>query len=307
MAAAPVLRVVEFGSGSGNLVLPLAWALPWVAFHAVDCKPESVQLLLSRAQAAGLRNVTAEVGRIEDYSGACDVALALHACGAATDHALQQAQRTRAAFVVSPCCIGKLGAAGGPGDPLSTPAVPSTLAAGEQQAAGGAPQPLSYPRSRWLRQGLASLPDFLLLAQAGDISHAGAHSHSQLAQLAKTSIELDRAQHMAEAGYLTALTSCVLQQLHPFKSDVIVGVPAEGVAEGRFAWPWRDIGTGAAAAAGEPEQQESQAGERRTRSWEAWLAERAPAALAAEASLREARTYISVSHTMSALRAMPGL
>lgn len=34
--------------------------------------------------------------------------LALHACGNATDGALLQAHRHRAAFIVSPCCVGKL-------------------------------------------------------------------------------------------------------------------------------------------------------------------------------------------------------
>ncbi len=37
--------------------------------------------------------------------GVHDVALALHACGNATDLALLQAQRHRMAFVVSPCCL----------------------------------------------------------------------------------------------------------------------------------------------------------------------------------------------------------
>jgi hypothetical protein len=36
------------------------------------------------------------------------VALGLHACGSATDHALLQAVKQRAAFIVSPCCVGKL-------------------------------------------------------------------------------------------------------------------------------------------------------------------------------------------------------
>ena len=43
--------------------------------------------------------------------GEFDVALALHACGSATDYAMLQAQRCGAAFVVSPCCIGKMVAA----------------------------------------------------------------------------------------------------------------------------------------------------------------------------------------------------
>jgi hypothetical protein len=44
-------------------------------------KWRSVELLEQRARAAGLANVTAAVGRIEEFGGPCDVALALHACG----------------------------------------------------------------------------------------------------------------------------------------------------------------------------------------------------------------------------------
>lgn len=54
-------RLVDFGSGTGNLLLPLAALFPWCTFHAVEMKPNAVSLLLSRAAAAGLTNVTAEV------------------------------------------------------------------------------------------------------------------------------------------------------------------------------------------------------------------------------------------------------
>jgi hypothetical protein len=37
-----------------------------------------------------------------------DVGVALHACGNATDHAIARCVAAGAAFVVSPCCIGKL-------------------------------------------------------------------------------------------------------------------------------------------------------------------------------------------------------
>jgi hypothetical protein len=37
-----------------------------------------------------------------------DLCLALHACGHATDEAMLQAHRSRAAMIVSPCCVGKL-------------------------------------------------------------------------------------------------------------------------------------------------------------------------------------------------------
>jgi hypothetical protein len=41
-------------------------------------------------------------------AGPADVVLALHACGSATDWALLQAAARGAAFIVSPCCIGKI-------------------------------------------------------------------------------------------------------------------------------------------------------------------------------------------------------
>lgn len=47
-------------------------------------------------------------GRIEDYMEPFDACVALHACGNATDLSLVQALRWRAAYVVSPCCVGKL-------------------------------------------------------------------------------------------------------------------------------------------------------------------------------------------------------
>lgn len=94
------VRFVEFGSGTGNLLLPLAHLMPSCTFHAVDIKVTSaalpaltlemghvlpsficfffshttpkeaaVELLLSRAEEAGLTNVTASVERIEVYRG----------------------------------------------------------------------------------------------------------------------------------------------------------------------------------------------------------------------------------------------
>ena len=63
------LRIVEFGSGSGNLILPLAWLMPACTFHAVDAKPEAISLLRDRAERAGLINLTASVERIEFYQG----------------------------------------------------------------------------------------------------------------------------------------------------------------------------------------------------------------------------------------------
>ena len=102
------LTIVDFGCGTGNLLLPLAAQHPEADFVGLDLNPRSIDLLSARARDAGLANVAARVGLIEEYEGPCDLALALHVCGSGTDAVLLQAQARRAAFVVAPCCIGKL-------------------------------------------------------------------------------------------------------------------------------------------------------------------------------------------------------
>jgi SAM-dependent methyltransferase len=83
------LHIVDFGCGSGNLLLPIAALLPQCRFTGVDMKPAALGLLMQRASAAGLSNVSVFTGMIEQYNEPFDVALALHACGNATDHVLQ--------------------------------------------------------------------------------------------------------------------------------------------------------------------------------------------------------------------------
>lgn len=44
----------------------------------------------------------------EAYREPFDIALGLHACGNATDYAMLAASQHRAAYVMCPCCVGKL-------------------------------------------------------------------------------------------------------------------------------------------------------------------------------------------------------
>lgn len=101
-------KIVDFGCGSGALTLPLAALLPELYFVGVDFKQQSIALLVERALKANLRNVEGFYGRIEIFSERFDACVALHACGIATDLALLQALKHRAAYVMSPCCVGKL-------------------------------------------------------------------------------------------------------------------------------------------------------------------------------------------------------
>ena len=81
-AAAPT--IIDAGCSTGSLLLPLAHAFPHATFVAVDLKSGSLARLRELADAAGAalsERVVTWQGRIEDYDGACDCVVSLHACG----------------------------------------------------------------------------------------------------------------------------------------------------------------------------------------------------------------------------------
>ena len=89
-------------------VPPLAYHFPDARFVLVDAKRRSLDVARRRADAAGLANVRVVEGRIEDFDQPFDVGIALHACGAASDFAMEKCVAARAAYVVAPCCVGKI-------------------------------------------------------------------------------------------------------------------------------------------------------------------------------------------------------
>jgi hypothetical protein len=152
-----------------------------MSFVAVDMNAESLRLLHQRAAATRLTNVTCVCALIEDYRGPVDVAFALHACGSATDWALLQAQRARAVFVVSPCCIGKLKYSIAPAvsphsinmigeviDTGDTAGILDAEAATQQQFSLRIEQPV-HPRSSFMRDKMGG-SEFALLVQFADFA-----------------------------------------------------------------------------------------------------------------------------------------
>jgi hypothetical protein len=96
---------------------------------------------------------------------------------------------------------------------------------------------VTYPRSKFMLQHLPDpLNSFQLLAKAADASESSSHSYAHLARLAKVHVELDRSLSMGDHGFCHCLTSLLEPHLHPFKSDVLVGVPQERVGA-PFMWP----------------------------------------------------------------------
>lgn len=243
---APPLRVVDFGAGSGNLTLPLAKRFPFMRFVAVEMKQRSADLLLRRARAAGLSNITAHVGMIETSKMPFDVGLALHACGNATDHAILRCVAERASFVVSPCCIGKLKFSIAGGSSFSATNRDWTTA-GTMTGAGTSVDEvgddvlcapvITHPRSRWMASQLPDADAFAALAVAADTGHgngAAADRITDLGRRAKIHVELDRAQGAREAGYDVVTLSIVRGEMAPpNKSHLIVGVPGD-VEEARL-------------------------------------------------------------------------
>lgn len=251
--------VVEFGSGSGSLVLALAHRFPSADFVAVEMKAKPVELLLDKARQAGLSNVSGRQAMIERFEGRFDVALALHACGNATDYAMEQAARVRAAYVVAPCCIGKLRyslsggtsfsntrrdwtkwegrGAGGGGDGNSSFNAGDSgdgSACSVDASAEGLLPALSHPRSRML--GGVSTDDFAAVAKLADCggvlsacgAEEGADAVQSLPRVCKLVVEADRQACMAERGYKT-LSLVMDDRLHkmPNKADMLVGTPSE--------------------------------------------------------------------------------
>eukprot|EP00873_Tetraselmis_striata_P022515 jgi/Tetstr1/442779/TSEL_030864.t1 len=239
----PIPVVVDFGCGSGNLLLPLAALFPGAVFVGIDMKAHAIKLLRERVAASGLTNVRAEQGMIEQFGEPFDVAVALHACGNATDYALLAAAQRQAAYVACPCCVGKLkfSAAGGSSFSLTRTTWQGLGTADQLERSRQLAAALSHPRSAWLRSALASgaaPPEeaFADLAQAADFSHESHHARPELAAAAKRVVELDRIAAAAEAGYRTALAR-LLHHEDDAKTDLLVGVPADSVPD-RFGWGW---------------------------------------------------------------------
>lgn len=194
------VRMVDFGSGAGNVSLPLAWRFQdRVEIILLDMKPACIELAAARASDAGLHNVRCIVGRIEDFSEPFDVCLSVHSCGSASDLAQLSAFAHRASFILCPCCLGKI---------VHNPS-------------------LSFPRSQALRDRAAA-SDYALIAAAADHTEAETNLGNRLC---KALIEFDRVRAAAAVGYATLLTRLVPLEASP-KHDVLVGVPSEVFVNG---------------------------------------------------------------------------
>jgi hypothetical protein len=230
------LYVVEFCCGSGHVALPLAALYPSVHFILLDNRPASIHQAEERTATANLQNVKCRCEDLYDFSPTekFHLGIALHACGPLTDLVMDFCVQQRAAYVLCPCCIGKVQAS-----------------------------PLEYPRSSRFRALFPDRRQYESMASAADLSVRQFFSRSKVVEtdkknttgssnsnteqeqqqeqqqqqeeqhqqhrrrrLCKTFVEMDRGLRAEEAGYVTRLMLLTPRECTP-KNDLLCGYPGE--------------------------------------------------------------------------------
>ncbi|KAF0693014.1 Aste57867_15963 [Aphanomyces stellatus] len=192
-------RVVEFCAGSGYVALPLACLFPNCHFVLLDMKKPSLDIAYERITSSGLTNVSVFCGKVDDYDAAFDVGIALHACGEATDMVLEKCLQSNAAYVLAPCCVGKI-----------------------KHSA------LVYPRSHTFDHVLTR-SEYQIFAKAADFGHTALtlNPTNVARRRCKSFVEADRNLRAKETkGFETAMFIMHPHDATP-KNDILVGWPAE--------------------------------------------------------------------------------
>jgi len=218
--------IVDFGCGTGNLLLALAFLFPEHDFIGVDLNETSIRMLEERAANAKLTNVRSKLSLIETFDEDFDVALALHVCGKATDVVLQTCVEKQKDFVCVPCCVGKVQvnghrSVGGMRKKLIDvkKVDPNANTDGEI---------IRHPRSNLMRS-ICDEETFMEVAKLADwsgndtVSAYDESAHSRLPTKAKSAVEIDRAQRCVERGYRGSIS---LHKMHQsgLRNDLILGV-----------------------------------------------------------------------------------
>ena len=208
-AGAKRLKVIDFGSGSGNVGLPLAWHYRDTCdFVLVDRVAESLKFAQQRIDESGLSDsVTclcadlSDTALLEQQLAGMAVGVAVHCCGDASDFVLDFCAAQRASFVVMPCCVGKIQS--------------SKFAT------------LKYPRSQWMAGNIADYDEYVSMCRAAD-HNVECGLHLSYRRHCKRVLEMDRLERAKEAKfyssvYLTKVYEPDEDSLSP-KSDILVGL-----------------------------------------------------------------------------------
>lgn len=186
----------------------------------------SLDIARGRVKRLNLSNVKFILGNIQNFNESFDVGLSLHACGVATDIAIQKSVEARAVYISIPCCVGKIAHHESDRD---------------ERSCGD----ITYPRSQEYSSVGCSLSKYLVIAKAADFGHHGFDDATQgcdakcdcseevkskgdiltdTRRLAKRVIEQDRNFYARRHNYRTFMTLCYPVSCTP-KNDIIIGIP----------------------------------------------------------------------------------
>lgn len=203
-------RVVDFCSGSGHTGLVLAYRLQehGVRVALVEKNAFAAERARERVGELGLANVEVkEKSILECGDEEFDAAVAVHACGMLSDIALLLSVRRGAAFVVAPCCVGKV----------------ENMCHGEfgkeAREKLGVSLEEFFPRSDTVRRVMTE-EEFFQLARRGDCSRVDGQSERRMC---KALVETDRLMYATEQGYETWLVKMNPPECTP-KNDILVGL-----------------------------------------------------------------------------------
>jgi SAM-dependent methyltransferase len=205
------LHVVDFGSGSGNSCLVFAWLLRGTScrFTFLDFNPQAVAIGKQRASDGGLESTVSWVcGDVSEFIDSFDIGMATHLCGGATDIAMDKCFRNKAAFLVTPCCLGK---------------IKFHVDTGTN---GRDNNSLQYPRSIWLR-GHLSAEEYVEMSRFGDCTDTTDTERGREKTMrleGKKLLDADRLEVAREAGYETELGKLGSKSNCGPKSDVLCGM-----------------------------------------------------------------------------------
>jgi hypothetical protein len=205
------ITVIDAGCGAGNLAVALAGLLPSnierrVSILAVDVNEQALYRLEDRAQTSvptktTLKTFCADLADYKNiYSQVSDqnvIVVSLHACGAASDMAMNLALRcNNAPFLICPCCTAKSLT-----KRINHKDETSVFDKSASFQRSGASGDILYPRSTWLKSKMLKSTLFTLvedqyaiLAKVADVG-LGPQTPTKQRQTqnrAKKVVELDR-------------------------------------------------------------------------------------------------------------------
>jgi len=189
--------IVDFGSGSGHLSLPMAYMFPEYHFILVEKNPYPLEIGKKRIKDSCLKNIEIFNGYIQDFRESFDLGVGIHACGEATDLAQIRCIEIGVPYILCPCDIGY---------------IQNSL--------------LNYPRSLAF-SSVISRDDYNVIAKVADWTNWDFDSEqAKNGKLCMGYISLDRNLSAEESGYDTYLFTTDPRNATP-KNDIICGFQSD--------------------------------------------------------------------------------